>query len=59
MIEMTLSSRHRIRNWSPGGLGRALYLSVTEAAHPHVDGEETFFVSFKPPRPAIEPRTLA
>ena len=25
----------------------------------HVDGEETFFVSFKPPRPGTEPRTLA
>ena len=24
----------------------------------HVDGEETFFVSFKPLRPGIEPRTL-
>ena len=23
----------------------------------HVDGEETFFVSFKPPRPGTEPRT--
>ena len=25
----------------------------------HVDGEETFFVSFKPPRPGAEPPTLA
>ena len=25
----------------------------------HVDGEETFFVSFKPPRPGTEPRNLA
>ena len=25
----------------------------------HVDGEETFFVSFKPPRPGTEPRALA
>ena len=25
----------------------------------HVDGEETFFVSFKPPGPGTEPRTLA
>ena len=25
----------------------------------HVDEEETFFVSFKPPRPGTEPRTLA
>ena len=40
MIEMTLSSRHRIRNSSPGW-GR------------------NNFVSFKPPRPGTEPRTLA
>ena len=33
MIEMTLFSRHRIRNSSPGGLSRARYLSVTEAPH--------------------------
>ena len=26
---------------------------------PHVDGEETFFVSFKLPRPGTKPRTLA
>ena len=32
MIEMTLSSRHRIRNSSPGGL-RPSNLSVTEAPH--------------------------
>ena len=25
----------------------------------HVDGEETFFVSFKPPRPGAETQTLA
>ena len=41
--------------------GPARYFSVTEAPHwlSHVDGEETFFVSFKPPRPRTEPRTLA
>ena len=33
MIEMTLSSRHRTRNSSPGGLRPARYLSVTEAPH--------------------------
>ena len=51
------------RNSNPGGqrpstlpLGRGgsqqYWLS-------HVDGEETFFVSFKTPRPGTEPRTLA
>ena len=35
MIEMTLSSRHRIRNSSPGGL-RPSTLPLG-----HVDGEET------------------
>ena len=38
------------------------YLSVTKAPHNtdfHVDGEETLFVFFKPPRPGTEPRTLA
>ena len=63
MIEMTLSSRHRIRNSSPGGL-RPSTLPLGHGGSPqywlsHVDGEETFFVSFKPPRPGTEPRTLA
>ena len=63
MIEMTLSSRHMIRNSSPGGL-RPSTLPLGHGGSPqywlsHVDGEETFFVSFKPPRPGIEPRTLA
>ena len=49
MIEMTLSSRHRI-------LG---HRSSPQYWLSHVDVEETFFVSFKPPRPGIEPRTLA
>ena len=117
---MTLSSRHRIRNSSPGGLRPStpplghvgspqnwlsiVYTPVTacftllkscywwvgdvfllgiyqvymshDVPSPnrqtvilhhfkpqywlsHVDGEETFFVSFKPPRPATEPRALA
>ena len=43
--------------------GRARYLSVTEAPH-NTDfhtwmGKKHFFVSFKPPRPGTEPRTLA
>ena len=63
MIEMTLSSRHRIRNSSPGGL-RPSTLPLGHGGSPqywlsHVDGEETFFVSFKPPRPGTEPRSLA
>ena len=60
---MTLSSRHRIRNSSPGGL-RPSTLPLGHERSPqywlsHVDGEETFFVFFKPPRPGTEPRTLA
>ena len=60
---MTLSSRHRIRNSSPGGL-RPGTLPLGHGGSPqywlsHVDGEETFLVSFKPPRPGTEPRTLA
>ena len=63
MIEMTLSSRHRNRNSSPGGL-RPSTLPLGHEGSPqcwlsHVDGEETFCVSFKPPRPGTEPRTLA
>ena len=54
---MTLSSRHRIRNSSPGGL-RPSTLPLGHGGSPqywlsHVDGEETFlFLS-------TEPRTLA
>ena len=62
MIKMTLSSRHMIRNSSPGGL-RPSTLPLDHEGSPqywlsHLDGEETFFVSFKPPRPGTEPRTL-
>ena len=60
---MSLSSRHKIRNSSPGGL-RPNTLPLGHGGSPqywlsHVDGEETFFVSFKPQRPGTEPRTLA
>ena len=60
---MTLSSRHRNRNSTPVGL-RSSTLPLGHGGSPqywlsHVDGEETFFVSFKPPRPGTEPRTLA
>ena len=60
---MTLPSRHRIRNSSPGGL-RPSTLPLGHGGSPqywlsNVDGEETFLVSFKPPRPGTEPRTLA
>ena len=62
MIEMILSSRHRIRNSSPGGL-RSSTLPLGHGGSPqywlsHVAGEKTYFVSFKPPRPGTEPRTL-
>ena len=57
---MTLSSRHRIRNSSPGGL-RPSTLPLGHGGSrqyrlSHVNGEETCFVSFKPPRPGTEPR---
>ena len=60
---MTLSSRHRIWNSSPGGL-RPSTLPLGHGGSPqywlsHVDGEETFFVFFKPPRLGTELRTLA
>ena len=60
---MTLFSRHRTRNSSPGGL-RPSTLPLGHGGSPqywlsHVDGEETFFVSFKPPSPGTEPQTLA
>ena len=63
MIEMTLSSRQRIRNSSPDGL-RSSTLPLGHGGSPqywlsHVDGVETFLVSFKPPRPGTEPQTLA
>ena len=52
---MTLSSRHRIQNSSHGGL-RPSTLPLGHGGSPqywlsHVNGEETFFVSFKSPRP--------
>ena len=60
---MLLSSSHRMRNSSPGGL-RPRMLPLGHGGSPqywlsHVDGEETFFVSFKPPRPGTEPQLLA
>ena len=50
-------------NSCPGGL-RPSTLPLGHGGSPqyrlsHVDGEETFFVSFKPPRLRTEPRTLA
>ena len=62
MIEMTLSPGRRIRNSSPGGL-RPSTLPHGHGGSPQywlsqVDGEETFSVSFKPPRPGTEPWTL-
>ena len=51
MNEMTQTSRHRIRNSSLGGLMPC----SPQYFFLRVDGEETFFVSFKPPRQGNEP----
>ena len=63
MIEMTLSSRHRIQNSCPGGLRPSTlplgHGGSTQYWLLHLDGEETFIVSFKPPSTGTEPRTLA
>ena len=60
MIEMTLFSRHRIRNLSPGGL-RPSTLPLGHWGSPQYwrGWGRNIFVSFKPPRPGTEPRTLA
>ena len=55
---MTLLSRHRIRNSNPGGL-RPSTLPIGHGGSPHyrvsqVDGEDFFFVFFKPPKPGNE-----
>ena len=53
MNEMSLPSRHRIQNSSPGGRKLHTILSFTSGWGRNI------FVSFKPPRPGNEPRTLA
>ena len=63
MIEMTLSSRHRIWNSRPGGL-RSSTLPLGHGGSPqywlsHVDGEETFFCFFQTAETGTEPRVLA
>ena len=63
MIEMTLFSRHRIRNSSPGGL-RPSTLPLGHGGYPqywlsHVDVGETFCVSFNRRDRDNLPRTLA
>ena len=63
MIKMTLSSRRRIRNSSSGGLRPSTLPLGHGGGSPqywlsYVDGEETFSVSFKPPRPGTELWTL-
>ena len=55
---MTLSSRHRIRNSSPGGL-RPSTLPLGHNTDFHTWMGKKHFVSFKPPRLGTEPRTLA
>ena len=52
MSEMTLPSRHRIRNALPGCLRPSTLLSYRSGW-----GRNIFFF-FKPPRPGNEPRTL-
>ena len=52
MIEMTLSSRHRIRNSSPGGLRPSTLFSVTEAPRNtdfHTWMGKKHFCFFQPP----------
>ena len=62
MIEMTLFSRHRMQNSSPGGLRPSRLPLGLQAPHNTVFqpwmGKKLFF-SFKPPRLGTEPRTLA
>ena len=62
MIEMTLSSRHRIRNqpWR----SEAEHATSRSRRLPTIltfkrGWGRNIFVSFKPPRPGTEPRTLA
>ena len=62
MIEMTLSPDTGFEIRALAVRGRARYLSVTEAPHNtdfHTWMGKKHFVSFKPPRPGTEPRTLA
>ena len=60
MSEMTLFSRHGIRNLSPGGL-RPSTLPLDHKGSPQFTRGwgRNIFVSFKPPRPGSEPGTLA
>ena len=63
MIEMTLSSRHGIRNTSPGGL-RPSTLPLGHGGFPQKltftrGWGRNIFASFKPPRPGTEPRAGA
>ena len=63
MNEMTLSSGHRIRNSSPGGL-RPITLPLGHGGSPTLlsftrGWGRNIFVSVKPPRPGTEPQTLA
>ena len=59
MNEMALPSRHRIRNSSLTGLMPCTvhmgHIGSPQYFFLRVDGEETFFVSFKPPRQGNEP----
>ena len=58
MNEMTLSSRHRIRNSGPEhAISRSRKLPTIRVLH--VDGEETFLFISNRREPGSEPRTLA
>ena len=56
MNEMTLSSRHRFRISSPGGLRPSTLPTILSFTR---GWGRNIFVSFKTPRPGTEPRTLA
>ena len=61
--DMTLTPRHRMRNSNPGGV-RPSTLPLGRGGSPQfwllrVNGEKNIFVSYKPPRPGNETRTLA
>ena len=62
MIEMTLSSFTldlKFAPWRSEAEPAASRSRRLPTILSHVDGEETFFVSFKPPRPGTEPRAMA
>ena len=60
MSEMTLPSRHRIRNSNPGGQRSSTLHFGHGGSHNTRSGwGKNIFVFFNPPRPGNERRTLA